>query len=116
MTRGEDASNAGKTWQRYTLMGESYRLGGVDPAGETISDYALVAPIEACMPLPDALRSKLTDIAIVAINPDESLTILASSVKITARRRRHLRKHLLAPGNPHRWHARRTATTDANNR
>ena len=37
-----------------------------------------------CVPLPNALRSNISDLAIVAINADDSLTIQSSRVRISA--------------------------------
>ena len=78
------ASNAGMTHQRYTLGGNMYGVHAVDSAGAAISSYVLEDPATVCVPLPDALRSNISKLAVVAINGDGSLTILSAQVKITS--------------------------------
>ena len=76
------ASNLGMTHQRYTLGGNMYAISAVDSSQATISSYVLDDPAMACVPLPDELRSNISDLALVAINSDGSLTILAAQVRI----------------------------------
>ena len=76
------ASNAGMTHQRYTLGGNMYAISAVDSSQAAISSYVLDDPALACVPLPDELRSNISDLALVAINSDGSLTILAAQVRI----------------------------------
>ena len=76
------ASNAGMTHQRYTLGGNMYGVHAVDSSGDSISSYALDDPATVCLPLPDALRQNISDLAVVAINGDGSLTILSAQVRI----------------------------------
>ena len=76
------ASNAGMTHQRYTLGGNMYAISAVDSSQAAISSYVLDDPAMACVPLPDELRSNISDLALVAINSDGSLTILAAQVRI----------------------------------
>ena len=83
MANTGDASNTGATHQRYTLMGATYDIKVVDSSSEPVSDIVLQEPATVCLPLPNALRSNIADIAITAIGGDDSLTILATSVKIT---------------------------------
>ena len=78
------ASNLGMTHQRYTLGGNMYAISAVDSSQATISSYVLDDPALACVPLPDELRSNISDLALVAINSDGSLTILAAQVRITS--------------------------------
>ena len=78
------ASNVGMTHQRYTLGGNMYAISAVDSSQATISSYVLDDPAMACVPLPDALRSNISDLALVAINGDGSLTILAAQVRISS--------------------------------
>ena len=77
------ASNAGMTHQRYTLGGNMYGVHAVDSSGDSISSYALDDPATVCLPLPDALRQNISDLAVVAINGDGSLTILSAQVRIS---------------------------------
>ena len=76
------ASNLGMTHQRYTLGGNMYGIHVVDSTGTTVSSYLLDDPAEVCIPLPAELRSNISKIAMVAMNSDDSLTILAASVRI----------------------------------
>ena len=83
MSRNEPASNTGQAHHRYTLVGDSYEILAVDSSGQRVSDYRLASPVQACIPLPDALQSNISDVAIAATDGSGSLTILASSVRIT---------------------------------
>lgn len=76
------ASNAGQTHHRFTLGGNQYEVSAVDASNAVISSYVLNSPATACLPLPDALRTNISDLAIVAINPDDTLTILSASVRL----------------------------------
>ena len=78
------ASNLGMTHQRYTLGGNMYAISAVDSSQAAISSYVLDDPALACVPLPDELRSNISDLALVAINGDGSLTILAAQVRISS--------------------------------
>ena len=84
MSDDGSASNAGMTHQRYTLGGNMYGVHAVDSTGAAISSYALDDAATVCVPLPDELRSNISDLAVVAINGDGSLTILSAQVKITS--------------------------------
>ena len=84
IAEGGSASNEGKTYQRYSLGGSWYEISAVDASGNSVSSYGLSDAVEVCIPLPDALRSNISDLAIVAINADDSLTILSSIVRISA--------------------------------
>ena len=76
------ASNVGMTAHRYTLGGKRYEISAVGTSGAAIESYVLKAPAEVCVPLPAVLSSNIRDIALVAINPDASLTILSARVKV----------------------------------
>ena len=78
------ASNIGMTGQRYTLAGMWYEVRAVDADESRVSEYVLEAPLSVCLPLPDVLSRNISDVALVSSNADGSLTILASSVRITA--------------------------------
>ena len=84
ISEGGSASNEGKTYQRYTLGGNWYQISAVDSSNDTVSSYGLNDAVEVCVPLPNALRSNISDLAIVAINADDSLTIQSSRVRISA--------------------------------
>ena len=76
------ASNAGMTHQRYTLGGNMYSVSAVDANNAEITSYALNSAATVCVPLPDELRSNISNLALVAINADGSLTILSASVRL----------------------------------
>ena len=76
------ASNMGMTHQRYTLGGNMYGIHVVDAAGSSISSYVLDDPAQVCVPLPAELASNISKVALVALNADDTLTILSSSVKL----------------------------------
>ena len=77
------ASNVGMTHQRYTLGGNMYGVHAVDSSANAISSTTLEDPATVCVPLPDALRQDISDLAVVAINSDGSLTILSAQVRIS---------------------------------
>ena len=83
IAEGGSASNEGKTYQRYRLGGNWYEISAVDASRNNVSSYGLNDALDFCIPLPDALRSNISDLAIVAINSDDSLTILSSIVRIS---------------------------------
>ena len=75
-------SNAEMTYHRYTLGGNSFGLHVVDASGSPISSTVLDEAATVCLPLPNELRSNIDDLAMVAINSDGSLTILAGRARI----------------------------------
>lgn len=77
-----EASNVGMSHQRYTLGGNTYGIHVVDGSGATISSSVLEDPAMVCVPLPDALRTRISDLALVGLNSDGSLTIYAANVRI----------------------------------
>ena len=83
IAEGGSASNEGKTYQRYTLGGNWYEISAVDASNTSVSSYGLNDAIEVCIPLPNELRSNIADLAIVAINADDSLTVQSSRVRIS---------------------------------
>ena len=83
IAEGGSASNEGKTYQRYSLGGNWYEISAVDASRNNVSSYGLNDALDFCIPLPDALRSNISDLVIVAINSDDSLTILSSIVRIS---------------------------------
>ena len=83
IAEGGSASNEGKTYQRYTLGGNWYEISAVDASNTSISSYGLNTAVEVCIPLPNELRSNISGLSIVAINADETLTVLSSRVRIS---------------------------------
>ncbi len=79
------ASNIGMTTQRYTLVGDRYDVLAVEASETAISSYVLNAPLDVCVPLPPAARHDVSDIALVADNPDGALTVLSASVRIATK-------------------------------
>ena len=79
------ASNVGMTAHRYTLVGDRFdEVRAVDADETSISSYVLNSPLEVCVPLPPEARHDISDVAIVAHNPDGTLTVLSATVRITA--------------------------------
>ncbi len=73
----------GQTHQRYTLGGYWYNISAIDANNEPISNYQLNAPSLVCVRLPRELRSRIDDVAIVAmVSGAQSFTILSSTVRI----------------------------------
>lgn len=81
ISEGDPASNEGSTHQRYTLGGNWYEVSAVDSTGTSVATYVLSGAVEVCVPLPAELRSNISDLALVAVNEDDSFTILSSSVR-----------------------------------
>ncbi len=75
------ASNVGASHHRYTLGGRWHEVSAVDADGDPVSDYRLEAPLQVCVPLPPELRSSIAEIVMVALNPDDTLTVLGTSVR-----------------------------------
>ena len=73
------ASNAGQIQQRFTLHGDVYAITAYDINGRTLSNYSFNLPIEACIQLPEALRTRIADVDLTVINRDRSLTVLQST-------------------------------------
>ena len=82
ISEGDSASNAGKTYQRYSLGGSWYEVSAVDASSNGVSSYELSDAVEVCVPLLNELRSNISGLALVVVNADDSLTILASNVRI----------------------------------
>ena len=81
--QSEPASNLGQTHHRYTLKGHWYNISVIDANNEPISNYQMNIPSRVCIPLPEELRSRIDDIAIVAMaSGAEAFTVLSSSVRI----------------------------------
>ena len=81
--QAELASNVGQTHQHYTLDGYWYNISAIDANNEPISNYRLNAPSLVCIPLPTELRSRIDDVAIVAmVSGAQSFTVLSSTVRI----------------------------------
>ena len=78
------ASNAGQTQQRFTLHGDVYAITAYDINGRTLSNYSFNLPIEACIPLPETLRNRITDVDLTVINGDRSLTVLQSTTAFSS--------------------------------
>ena len=76
------ASNAGKTRQRYTLVGTKYSIDVADADGEAISSYTLNEAATVCVRLPEELRSEIAKVVLAVIDDDQELTLLSTSVKI----------------------------------
>ena len=106
MDEADAASNVGMTAHRYTLVGNSYDVLTVDGTGAAISSYVLNAPMEVCFPLPTEARRNISDVAIVANNPDDTLTILSASGPHRSVRAQRLRQPRHAPRDHCGWRGR----------
>ena len=89
MYESDAASNTGETHQRYTLGGNQYRIDVVDPGidvadseGASVMPYRLNTPAEVCMPLPPELNASINDATILTTNPDGTLAVISSSVRV----------------------------------
>ncbi len=72
------------TPQRYTLAGSTYHVSAVDASGSAVSDYLLEAPgATVCVPLPDVLRSNISEVDAVSLAQDGGMTILSTTVSIS---------------------------------
>ena len=83
MTPTGDASNVGITWHRYTLAGSSYSINVIDSTSEPVSNYVLGEPVVACFPMPEQLRSNISDIVLVQTGDDSAVTVLSTRLRIT---------------------------------
>ena len=85
MQQGESAANLGQTHQRFTIAGSWFAITTVDNTSAPITDYQLNAPVEVCIPLPDRLRTRIADVAIVAMTSgSESFAVLSSRVRLNS--------------------------------
>ena len=85
MQQGESAANLGQTHQRFTIAGSWFPIATVDNTSAPITDYQLNAPVEVCIPLPDRLRTRIDDVAIVAMTSgSESFAVLSSRVRLNS--------------------------------
>ena len=78
------ASNEGATYGRYTLGGDWYDIMAVDASGRRVEEsYELNGVLDVCVPLPVELSSNISELAMVSMNMEDSLTILSSRVRIS---------------------------------
>ena len=74
------ASNAGMTHQRYTLDGDAFSVNALNTRGQRFTNYQFVTHAEACLPLPDDLRTRISDVEVIGVNIDKSLTVLSTTL------------------------------------
>ncbi len=72
----------GGSLTRFEFTGND--ISAVDASNNSVSSYGLSDAVEACILLPDELRSNISSLALVVINTDDSLTILSSIVRISS--------------------------------
>lgn len=78
------ASNEGVTYGRYRLGGDWYDITAVDASGRRVEEsYELNGVLEVCVPLPAELSSNISELAMVSMDMDDSLTIHSSRVRIS---------------------------------
>lgn len=85
ITKDEPTSDT-ETVQRnqYKLAGHWHRVNATDSAGLPLSEYRLEKPAKTCLPLPDELRTRITNVSIAQDEQgDGNLTILTSNLIIT---------------------------------
>ena len=77
------ASNTGQTQHRYTLSGRFYGLTAISEEGGISSRFRLAEPATACVPLPNALTPRLSDVALTAYTEGAGLTVLGTELTRT---------------------------------
>ena len=78
------ASNEGVTYGRYRLGGDWYDITAVDASGRRVEEsYELNGVLDVCVPLPAELSSNISELAMVSMNVEDSLTIHSSRVRIS---------------------------------
>ena len=75
------APNLHMAHHRYIFGGNWYHLGVVDNTGSPISSYSLNASSEVCIPLPDAFRGNIRDVAVMATKHEE-LSVRSASIRL----------------------------------
>ena len=69
---------------RMSISGNLYDILGVSANGQAVSGFKLDEPLSACLPLPTAFRSNISDVVIVERKTDGSYGILSSKLRQTA--------------------------------
>ena len=69
---------------RMSISGDLYDILGVSANGQAVSGFKLDEPLSACLPLPTAFRSNISDVVIVERKTDGSYGILSSKLRQTA--------------------------------
>ena len=69
---------------RMSISGNLYDILGVSANGQAVSGFKLDEPLSACLPLPSAFRSNISDVVIVERKTDGSYGILSSKLRQTA--------------------------------
>ena len=82
MDKAGAASDIGMPHHRYTLAGSIYDISAVDTSGAEVATYRLNTPAEICVPMPPELRPSLSDIALVMIMNDGSLSINSGTARL----------------------------------
>ena len=68
---------------RMSISGNLYDILGVSANGQAVSGFKLDEPLSACLPLPSAFRSNISDVVIVERKTDGSYGILSSKLRQT---------------------------------
>ena len=63
-------SNAGMTEHRFTLVDDAYSVTALDSQGRRFTNYHFVTHAEACLPIAEDLRTRLSDIELIAVDED----------------------------------------------
>ena len=78
------ATNAGMTHQRFTLNGDAYSVNALNTRGQRFTNYQFVTHAEACLPLLDDLRTRISDVEVIGVNIDKSLTVLSTTLTFSS--------------------------------
>ena len=66
---------------RMSISGTLFDISAVDASGQSVDRFALDDPLTACMPLPEAFRSNISDVVMVERKGDGSYGILSSKLR-----------------------------------
>ena len=66
---------------RMSISGTLFDISAVDASGQSVDRFALDDPLTACVPLPEAFRSNISDVVIVERKGDGSYGILSSKLR-----------------------------------
>ncbi len=73
-----------RSHHRYTISGNAYSILAVDANGAALSSYQLKIPAEACIPLPDDLRTVIDRVALIGVGLENlEQTVLSNSVTLS---------------------------------
>ena len=83
MLENGPALNVGLSHHLYTLRGNQYTISIIDAEGAQISSYKLNGNVQICIPVPEKLRTNLSNLGLLNNNRDGTLTVMSSSLRIS---------------------------------